>query len=150
MSQVKDAGALEAGAEGLAEVVSAWDVPYQQLNDEDDGDTSPVLTAVRRPALSSIGSAGANTVRPLASTAPLKVSKVSTRGKQMPKAPAEQYYIMQRIAVRAAREVSEKSCLNGLLQQLENCEDEGIEEHVLLGRKQDHARAVVCESHGVC
>ena len=32
MSQVKDAGALEAGAEGLAEVVSAWDVPYQQLN----------------------------------------------------------------------------------------------------------------------
>jgi len=26
----------------------------------------------------------------------------------MPKAPAEQYYIMQRITVRAAREVSEK------------------------------------------
>ena len=42
-----------------------------------------------------------------------------------------------------------KICLNGLLQQLENCEDEGIEEHVLLGRKQDHTRAVVCESHGV-
>jgi len=69
MSQVKDAGALEAGAEGLEEVVSAWDAPYQQLNDEDDGDTSPVLTAVRRPALSSIGSAGANSVRPLTSTA---------------------------------------------------------------------------------
>jgi len=76
MSQVKDAGALEAGEEGLEEVVSAWDAPYQQLNDEDDSDTSPVLTAVRRPALSSIGSAGANTVRPLASTAPLKVPKV--------------------------------------------------------------------------
>jgi len=41
MSQVKDAGALEGGAEGLEEVVSAWDAPYQQLNDEDDGDTSP-------------------------------------------------------------------------------------------------------------
>jgi len=25
-----------------------------------------------------------------------------------------------------------KICLNGLLQQLENCEDEGIKEHVLL------------------
>jgi len=76
MSQVKDAGALEAGEEGLEEVVSAWDAPYQQLNNEDDSDTSPVLTAVRRPALSSIRSAGANTVRPLASTAPLKVPKV--------------------------------------------------------------------------
>ena len=62
MSQVKDAGALEAGAEGLEEVVSTWDAPYQQLNDEDDSETSPVLTAVRLLALSSIGSAGANTV----------------------------------------------------------------------------------------
>jgi len=80
MSQVKDTGALETGAEGLEEVVSVWDAPYQQLEDEDDGDTSPVVTAVCHPVLVSIGSAGANMVRPLTSTAPLKALKVSTRG----------------------------------------------------------------------